>query len=38
LQTGASYDEDIIAIRNIIKGNFKESLKLFKDLMMKFAD
>ena len=37
LQTGASYNEDISAIRNIIKGNFKESLKLFKDLMMKFA-
>jgi len=37
LQTENSYVQDIDGIRNIIKGNFKESLKLFEDLMMQFA-
>ena len=38
LQTEVNYNEDISAIRNIIKGNFKESLKLFQDLMMQFSN
>ena len=38
LQTAKNYNEDIGAIRNIIKGNFKESLKLFEDLMMHYAN
>ena len=37
LQLGEDYNSDIGSIRNIIKGNFKDSLKLFKDLMMQFA-
>ncbi|WP_456379566.1 excinuclease ABC subunit UvrC [Lutibacter sp.] len=37
LQAEANYNKDITAIRNIIKGNFKESLKLFEELMLKFA-
>ncbi len=37
LQTEENYANDIIAIRNIIKGNFKESLKSFQELMMSFA-
>ena len=37
LQTENSYVQDIDGIRNIIKGNFKESLRLFEDLMMQFA-
>lgn len=38
LQTEENYNQSIQAIRNIIKGNFKESLVSFKDLMMRFAD
>ena len=38
LQTAENYNEDISAIRNIIKGNFKESLKLFEKLMMQFSN
>jgi len=38
LQTEENYFEDIVSIRNIIKGNFKESLKLFQELMMRYAD
>ncbi len=38
LQTEESYTKDITAIRNIIKGNFKESIKSFHQLMMRFAD
>nr|WP_099092397.1 excinuclease ABC subunit UvrC [Lutibacter profundi] len=38
LQTVENYQQDIDAIRNIIKGNFKHSLKLFKELMLQFAD
>jgi len=37
LQTEANYNEDIMAIRNIVKGHFKESLKKFKDLMNQYA-
>jgi len=37
LQTEENYLEDIVSIRNIIKGNFKESLKLFQKLMMQYA-
>ena len=37
LQIEESYIEDIVSIRNIIKGNFKESLKLFQELMMRYA-
>ncbi|EDM45482.1 excinuclease ABC, C subunit [unidentified eubacterium SCB49] len=32
------YNENIAAIRNILKGNFKESLHLFKKQMHQFAD
>ncbi|UMB59331.1 excinuclease ABC subunit UvrC [Lutibacter sp. A80] len=38
LQTEENYTTDITAIRNIIKGNFKESIKSFHQLMMQFAD
>lgn len=37
LQTEESYNSDITAIRNIIKGNFKESIKSFHELMIHFA-
>ena len=36
-QTEENYNSDIVAIRNIIKGNFKDSLKSFQDLMLHFA-
>ncbi|PCH99867.1 MAG: excinuclease ABC subunit C [Flavobacteriaceae bacterium] len=38
LQTEANYDKDIKAIRNIIKGNFKESLEALHILMMNYAE
>lgn len=38
LQTNDEYLKDIQAIRNIIKGNFKASLKALNDLMMQFAE
>jgi excinuclease ABC subunit C len=38
LQTEESYTRDIVSIRNIIKGNFKESIKYFHQLMIDFAD
>ncbi|MCF6167707.1 excinuclease ABC subunit UvrC [Lutibacter sp.] len=38
LQKEEDYKNDIDAIRNIIKGNIKQSLLLFKDLMHQFAD
>ncbi|NLP57809.1 excinuclease ABC subunit UvrC [Lutibacter sp. B1] len=38
LQTEESYDIDVLAIRNIIKGNFKEAIKSFQELMFRFAD
>ena len=37
LQTEENYLLDIDAIRNIIKGNFKESLEKFSELMQDFA-
>jgi len=38
LQTEKDYMEDIKEIRNIIKGNFKNSLQRFETLMFDFAD
>jgi excinuclease ABC subunit C len=38
LQKEEDYRKDIDAIRNIVKGNFKHSIVLFKDLMHKFAE
>lgn len=37
LQSEENYQLDIAAIRNIIKGNFKESLEKFNELMLSFA-
>ncbi|TDQ28756.1 excinuclease ABC subunit UvrC [Tenacibaculum caenipelagi] len=37
-QSEEDYLEDIRAIRNIIKGNFKESLQQFEKLMLDFAN
>tara|TARA_R110002073_G_scaffold108336_9_gene243634 strand:- start:66129 stop:67931 length:1803 start_codon:yes stop_codon:yes gene_type:complete len=37
-QSEAAYNEMIVAIRNIVKGNFKESLETFKELMMSFSE
>ena len=36
-ESEADYNKNIIAIRNIIKGNFKDALKWFEELMMQFA-
>ncbi len=36
-QTEADYNESIVAIRNILKGNFKESLSIFKIQMKDFS-
>ena len=38
LQTESDYDKDIQAIRNIVKGNFKESIQQFYDLMLYYSD
>ncbi len=38
LQTAANYSDDISAIRQIIKGDFKEALQTFKQLMLFYAD
>ncbi|RPD95811.1 excinuclease ABC subunit UvrC [Aureibaculum marinum] len=38
LQHEVDYLQDINAIRNIIKGNFKDALQHFKGLMMRYAD
>ena len=38
LQSQESYDEDIKAIKNIIKGNFKESIQAFEKLMLDYAN
>ena len=38
LQTEENYNNAIKEIRNIIKGNFKESLEKFNDLMHNFAE
>ncbi|MDG2193459.1 MAG: excinuclease ABC subunit UvrC [Polaribacter sp.] len=37
MQTLENYQIDIDEIRNIIKGNFKESLEKFKELMLRFS-
>ena len=37
LQYKEEYDDDIKAIRNIIKGNFKESIESFEKMMYEFA-
>lgn len=37
-QSEENYNEAIKAIRNIVKGNFKESLEKFQELMMGFAE
>lgn len=38
LQTETNYNESIKEIRNIIKGNFKESLEKFNRMMLNFAE
>jgi len=38
LQIESDYIEDIKEIRNIIKGNFKNSLRKFNDLMLRFSE
>lgn len=37
LQSEENYQLDVVAIRNIIKGNFKESLEKLSELMLGFA-
>ena len=37
-QTEESYHESIVAIQNILKGNFKESLSVFKNHMNNFSE
>ena len=37
LQSETDYLEDVREIKNIVKGNFKDSLKKFNDLMLRFA-
>jgi excinuclease ABC subunit C len=38
LQSESDYDKDIQAIRNIVKGNFKESIQQFYDLMIYYSN
>ncbi|MDO9038184.1 MAG: excinuclease ABC subunit UvrC, partial [Lutibacter sp.] len=38
LQTEENYNTDINAIRNIVKGNFKESIQQFYDMMMYYSN
>ena len=38
LETEAQYNESIKEIRNIVKGNFKESLDRFQEMMLRFAE
>ena len=38
MQTEANYNKSVKAIRNIIKGNFKQSLDSFQKLMTSFAE
>ena len=38
LQTEENYNIDIHAIRNIVKGNFKESIQQFYDIMMHYSN
>ena len=37
-QTEAKYLEEIAAIRNIVKGNFKESVEKFNQMMLQFSE
>ncbi len=37
-QTEESYNESVVAIRNILKGNFKESLSAFKIQMKEYSE
>ncbi len=37
LETETSYNNSIEAIRNIVKGNFKESLEKFQEMMLRFC-
>ncbi len=37
LETEANYNDSIKEIRNIVKGNFKESLEKFQEMMISFA-
>ena len=38
LETETSYNNSIAAIRNIVKGNFKESLEKFQEMMLRFSE
>ena len=38
METEANYNESIKEIRNIVKGNFKESLDKFQEMMLGFAE
>jgi excinuclease ABC subunit C len=38
LETEQNYNNAIVEIRNIIKGNFKQSLEKFQDMMLVFAE
>ncbi|MGJ8760006.1 excinuclease ABC subunit UvrC [Polaribacter sp. HaHaR_3_91] len=38
LETESHYNNSIVEIRNIIKGNFKESLEKFNEMMLNFAE
>ena len=38
LETEANYNDSIKEIRNIIKGNFKESLEKFQEMMLRFSE
>ncbi len=38
LETEANYSNSIKEIRNILKGNFKESLDKFQEMMLRFAE
>ncbi|WP_165731823.1 excinuclease ABC subunit UvrC [Polaribacter sp. 20A6] len=38
LETESHYNNSIVEIRNIIKGNFKESLEKFNEMMLSFAE
>ena len=38
LETESHYNNSIVEIRNIIKGNFKESLEKFQEMMLVFAE
>jgi len=37
IETTAQYDASIVEIRNIIKGNFKESIEKFQKMMLSYA-